>query len=600
MTVTTKFSNKLNIVKKVPSIAKGLSYVFKSDKSEVLSIGKFIEDNAAKYPHMDALKYEDRHYTHKEFNEWVNRYAHFFQSKGIGKGDAVAVFLENRPEVVVIVAALAKTGAISALANATQRRAPLAHSFKLCDPKMYVIGEELLSAFEEVRSELYLKKHNLLCYQVDHTDHPCPEGFLDIEHEAANLPSENPASTGTIQLKDPCFYIYTSGTTGMPKASIMSHNRWAKALGAFGFMGLNLKPGETLYVALPFYHNNALTVSWGAATASGACIAIRRKFSATQFWEDTRKFNAVAFCYIGELCRYLMNQPRKPDDAENPVKKIIGNGMRPDIWVAFKERFAIPEVYEFYSASESNIAFFNLFNKDCTVGFCPAPYALVEYDIEADEPVRGPEGFLKRVQPGGTGLLLGEVSEKYSFDGYTDKKASEAKLMRDVFKKGDLWFNSGDLLKDQGYKHAQFVDRLGDTFRWKGENVSTNEVAEVLNGYAPIQESTVYGVQVPGTDGRAGMASIVSEVKAKDFKFDELYEHVCRELPHYARPVFLRMQEELTITATFKHRKVELKKEGFNPDEVKEPLYVLLPKHTKYTKLTHKVYEEIMEKKYSF
>jgi citronellyl-CoA synthetase len=386
----------------------------------------------------------------------------------------------------------------------------------------------------------------------------------------------------------------------MPKASIMSHLRWIKAAGVFGKVALNLEPDDVIYTSLPLYHNNALTVTWSSAAVSGAAMALRRKFSASQFWDDTRRYGATAFCYIGELCRYLMNQPARPDDAHNPVKKIIGNGLRPDIWKEFKRRFGIDEVYEFYAASEGNVAFINVLNLDCTIGFCPAPYALVKYDIHADEPVRDGAGHLIRVGRGEVGLLVSEVSERYTFDGYTDPTASEKKLLRDVFTPGDVWFNSGDLLRDLGFRHAQFVDRVGDTFRWKSENVSTNEVAEVINTFDGVAETTVYGVQIPGTEGRAGMASMVLQVPLEQFDLGGLVRHLEDQLPVYAHPLFLRVQKELEVTGTFKQVKGDLKEQGFDPSKVADPIYVMLPRSRAYVRLTDETFVEIMAERVAF
>ncbi|MBF0353238.1 MAG: long-chain-acyl-CoA synthetase [SAR324 cluster bacterium] len=587
------------VARRFSFIKSGLKFLGKSDKTEILSIGTFLERNAAEYPHRTALLFEEQRYTHYEFNAAINRYAHYFISKGLKKGDAVTVFMENRPEILICTGALAKIGAITALINTTQRSNALIHSFTLSNPKLFVIGEELVEAFQEVKTELKPGEGTLF-FVKDKGDHAAPEGFIDLADVTREMASHNPGTTKTVQLGDPCYYIYTSGTTGLPKASIMTHYRWVKAAGAFGMAALAMKPEDTIYVSLPFYHNNALTVAWSSAASGGSAIAIRRKFSASNFWDDTRKFNATAFCYIGELCRYLMNQPVKPDDANNPVYKIIGNGLRPDIWKGFKQRFGITEVYEFYAASEANIAFVNLLNLDETIGLCPAPYAIVKYDIDRDEPVKDEDGYLIKVKRGEIGLLLGEVSAKYGFDGYTNKEASEKKLMRNVFKAGDVWFNSGDLLKDQGFRHAQFADRLGDTFRWQGENVSTTEVSEVITVSNQVAEATVYGVEIPGTDGRAGMASLVLSVPVKDLDLDELLKLMTQNLSAYAIPRFIRVQEELAITGTFKHQKGQLKKEGYDLSLIKDPIFVLLPKTDKYVRLTRKIYNEIQEKEYRF
>lgn len=583
------------IASKFSAIMNGLKYLGKKDKSEVLSIGTYLEQNALLHSNRKALLYEDLQVTHHELNEWINRYANYLISQGIRKGDCVAIFLENRPEILVCAGALAKIGAIASLINTSQRQTVLIHSFQLCQPQAYIIGEELFSAFSDVVSSLSLIKNR--CYFLqDREEVPVPEGWIDFAEATKLASSTNPPTTKQVRLEDPCFYVYTSGTTGLPKASIMTHFRWVKASAAFGMLGLNMQPNDVIYVSLPFYHNNALTIAWSSAASGGSAIAMRRKFSASRFWEDTRKFNATAFCYIGELCRYLINQPSRPDDSHNPVYKIVGNGLRPDIWYEFKRRFGIREVYEFYSASEANVGFVNLFNFDCTVGFCPAPYELVQYKIETDELIKDSQGFLVKVPKGGVGLLIAEVSEKYAFDGYTDKAASEKKLLRNVFRHGDLWYNSGDLLKDLGFRHAQFVDRLGDTFRWKGENVSTTEVEEAANHFEMVKESTVYGVSVPGCDGKAGMISIVGNGDITGFHFKKFYQMLAEELPNYAIPLFLRYQSELEATGTFKHKKMELRNAGFDPNQITDPVYILLPKAEEYVPLTQAIFQQIQTK----
>jgi citronellyl-CoA synthetase len=582
---------------KLPSIAQGLRYIAKKDKGEILSIGRFIEQNALTRPEAAALLYEDRRYSHREFHEQSNRFANLLAARGVGKGDVVGVLVENRPELLFAVAGIVKLGAIAATINTRQRGRVLEHSFKVAKARAFVIGEELWDAFAEVRPALGQGGEAVAAERVlwlrDGGSAKVPASATDAEAALATAPATTPSQLAQVTLGDPCFYVYTSGTTGLPKASIMSHFRWAKAAGVFGHAAMALKADDTLYVPLPLYHNNALTVAWGSASSSGAAIALRRKFSVSHFWDDVRKFRATSFVYIGELCRYLLNQPARSDDRFHAVTRIVGNGLRPDIWRAFKERFGIDEIYEFYAASEGNIAFVNLLNLDCTVGFCPAKYALVKYDIDRDEPVRDAQGHLIPVARGEVGLLVAEVNERYAFDGYTDKAASEKKLFRNAFQPGDAWFNSGDLMRDQGFRHAQFVDRVGDTFRWKGENVSTNEVAEVVNGFPQIAETTVYGVTVPGADGRCGMAALVTRVPAEELDFAGLARHVRAQLPAYAVPVFLRVCPELEVTGTFKQVKSELKAQGFDLTKVGEPTYVLLPKAEAYVPLTAEVERKI-------
>ena len=588
------------VARKLPSIVRGLRVALKTDRDEALSIGWYLERNARERPDAPAILFEDTRYSHRDFDEHANRWADVLAARGVGKGDAVAMLLENRPEMLFAVAGAVKLGAIAAVINTRQRGRVLKHSLEVSGAKTFVIGEELWSAFAEIRRDVGAPDRDRVLWVVDNGRETLPPDASDASLLLGRARTSSPPQLAAVRLGDPCFYIYTSGTTGLPKASIMSHFRWVKAAGGFGMAAMALTPADVLYLALPLYHNNALTVAWASAASSGAALALRRKFSVSQFWNDVRRYRASSFVYIGELCRYLLNQPRRPDDRDNPVRMIVGNGLRPDIWKEFKARFGIDEVYEFYAASEGNIAFVNLLNADCTVGICPAPYALVKYDIDKDEPVRDAGGRLIRVGKGEVGLLIGEVSPRYAFDGYTDKTASEKKLLRDVFKPGDCWFNSGDLLRDLGFRHAQFVDRVGDTFRWKGENVSTNEVAEVLNTFGQVAESTVYGVQVPGTDGRAGMAAVVLRVPITELDLAGFARHVRTQLPPYAVPVFLRFQQEIEATGTFKQVKGELKKQGFDPDAVTEPVFVLPPRHDQYVPLSRELFLSIASREMEF
>ncbi len=575
-----------SVARRLPSIARGLKLIGKSDRTERLSIGTFLERNARERPDGLAIAYEDRRISHRELHEGSNRWANLLAARGVKKGDAVALLVENRPELLLAIAGVVKLGAIAAVVNVRQRGRVLQHSLTVAKAATFIVGEELWEAFTEVQGALGPTSVTGALWLREETASRPPAGVVDVAAQVAAASAGTPAALGEVQLGDPCFYIYTSGTTGMPKASVMTHSRWVKAAGGFGLAAMALTPDDIVYVALPLYHNNALTVAWSSAASTGAALALRRKFSVTQFWDDCRRYRATAFVYIGELCRYLLNQPPRADDRAHAIRCIVGNGLRPDIWKAFKARFGIDEVYEFYAASEGNIAFVNLLNLDCTVGLCPAPYALVAYDVDKDEPVRSPDGHLIKVGKGEVGLLIGEVSSRYAFDGYTDKAASEKKLLRDVFAPGDVWFNSGDLLRDQGFRHAQFVDRVGDTFRWKGENVSTNEVAEVLNGFAQVAESTVYGVQVPGSDGRCGMAALVLRCPVDQLDLDALTSHLQGQLPSYAWPLFLRVRPELEVTGTFKQMKSDLRKQGFDPAQVDEPLFVLPPREHRYVALT--------------
>jgi len=562
------------------------------------------ELHAQKYPNKTAILFEDKKYTHKEYNEWCNRYANFFLNKvGLKKGDVAIVYLMNRPEIMFTIVGLAKIGVISSLINTKQREKPLIHSIRHAPGKVFIIGEELIEAFEDVKTQLNLteeqSKH--IYFLPDMCEIDPPSGFKNLYELVKNEEAINPPTSPHLQAKDPYAYIFTSGTTGLPKAAIITHGHTVGASFYWGDTVVGMKRKDVMYITTPLFHSNAINVAYAAALRHGSAMAIRRKFSASKFWDDAIKFKATSFNYIGEICRYLYNQPPKPTDRKHKVKKIVGNGLRNEMWMDFKKRFGIPRIFEFYGATERFCPnFANRYNLDCTVGFCGSEYAIVKYDIDADEPIRDENGCMIRAEPGEAGLLLGQLDPQY-FYMYTDKKADEKKIFRDVFEKGDMYMNTGDLLREIGYEHAQFVDRLGDTFRWKGENVSTEEVESVVNIFEQISSSTAYGVQIPNTEGRAGMISIITNSNsAEDFDFRSFIELLKKFLPEYAVPKFVRFTEKFETTATLKIQKGGLKKEGYDLTKLNDPIYVLLPNTSDYILLTKEVYTKILKAGYNF
>ncbi|MDP3815968.1 long-chain-acyl-CoA synthetase [Pseudomonas sp.] len=582
---------------RLPRLLRGLYYAGIRNREKNLSLAWALERTAQQYPERPALLDENRQLSYAQFNVWANRLAWAFKAEGVRHGSVVAVMLENRLELLAILAALSKLGAVGALVNTTQRGKVLAHSLNLVNPAFLVVGAELLEAFNEV-AEL-LENPQTPRYWI--ADQDCladpgvaPDGWRNLLQLAQNQASSNPPDSAKVQLKDPCFLIYTSGTTGLPKASILSHGKWIKAYGGFGHSGLTLNNKDVLYLTLPCYHNNAVTVCWSAAIAGGAAIALRRKFSASAFWPDVARYNATCFGYIGELCRYLLNQPEHPAEQNNSLRCMIGNGLRPSIWNEFKARFGVEQITEFYASSEGNIGFTNVFNFDNTVGFSPATYAIVRYDLENDRAIRTAKGFLQKADKGEPGLLISEISAKWPFDGYTDPSKSEAAILRNVFKQGDAWFNSGDLMRDIGCKHAQFVDRLGDTFRWKGENVSTTEVENVLGAFPGVEDAVVYGVEIPGTNGRCGMAALrLSE--GAELDGSALAAHLDSELPVYAAPLFIRLLSEVETTGTFKYKKTDLKQAAYDPARVGDSLWVRLPGKAAFRPLNGALYQSIQQ-----
>ena len=559
----------------VRPLLRGLIGLLRLRPTKLGSIGQTFALQAARHPDRPALVCGERHWTYAEFNAWANRCAHALKAAGVRPGDAVGVLLDNRAEVLAWVLGTVKLGAVATLLNNQQRGEVLAHSIRLTRPVLMVVGEACVDALHSLPPA----ERATLCERWWwEGEAPPPEGLSWSSEQLTVAPSHNPPETASIRLHQPAFHIFTSGTTGLPKASVMSHYRWHRCMSGMGIMGLRLRPDDVLYCPLPLYHNNALTVSWGAVVGAGASLVLAPKFSASRFWDDMRRHQATSFCYIGELCRYLLNQPARPDDRQHRVRAMIGNGLRPEIWDAFQQRFGIDHIAEFYTASECNLAFINALGLPRTTGLCPLSFAIVRMDMDTELPVRsGRRAHMSRVNRGEVGLLITEITPRAPLDGYTDAKATEAKVLRNVFKKGDAWFNTGDLVRHQGLHHMQFVDRLGDTFRWKGENVATTEVEGVLAHQPAVAEAVVYGVTVPGADGRAGMAALTLSDDAGPFDGAALAQALYAQLPRYAVPLFLRLRDDHVVTATFKYSKVALKREGYDPAVAHDALYVLTP-----------------------
>ncbi len=587
--------------KKTPLIMEGAARMAELTPETKYSVGLRIEENTVNYPNQLALLYEDEKYTHKEFNSWINRYANYFLKLGLKKGDVAVVFVENRSEYLFTILALGKLGVVSSLINTNLRENPLIHSMTHTPGILYIIGEELLQVFEAVKSRLELsneQKQNIF-YLLDKGELDTPKGYINLKEQIKDSVITNPPTTSEILMKDPFVYIFTSGTMGLPKAAIMKNRSIITAMGWWD-MVVGMKTEDIIYITTPLFHSHGIKVAFAAALNKGSAMAIARKFSASKFWDETRKFNATCFNYVGEICRYLYNQPPKPDDADNPIVKIVGNGLRLDIWLDFKKRFDIQEVREFYGATEDFVSnFANMHNLDKTCGVCLTPYAIVKYDFENDIPFRNERGRMKKVKTGEVGLLLGQITDPDNFYMYKDEEATERKVFRDALKKGDMYINTGDLLRDIGYGHVQFVDRLGDTFRWKGENVSTEEVESVVNSFEEIDMCSVYGVLIPQTEGRAGMVS-VHQKSDQNFDFKGFANYLKKYLPYYAIPKFIRFIDGFDFTATHKIQKVKLKKEGYNINEINNTSYVLLPNSDEYVPITKEIYHGILEGKYQF
>jgi acyl-CoA synthetase (AMP-forming)/AMP-acid ligase II len=530
---------------------------------------RLLAERAAQDPSGTGLLYLDRRMSWRDLDRSVDRTARAFQDAGVGPGDVVSLLMDNRPEFLLAVTALSRLRAVSALINTNASGRALEHAIAVGKPRLVLAGAEHAGKLCEVLPSLEgLGRDAVLAWSDAGAAVPDELASFDALLEAA---PPAPTDVGPPRADECMCYIYTSGTTGLPKAAIVRNQRWLLAGALFGSAVLELGPGDVVYVPLPLYHSNAMYAGWGSALLTGAGLALRRKFSASQFWSDVQRFDASAFVYIGELCRYLLNQPEAPEERSHRLRVITGNGLRPDVWARFQERFRVPLIREFYGATEGNAPLVNVIGRPGMVGRLQPSQAVARCDLETGEVTRAADGRCTRVRAGETGLLLGRISGITSYDGYVDAEATRRKILEDVFRPGDRWFNTGDLVVFHEDGWVSFADRVGDTYRWKGENVATNEVAEILNGAAGVLESNVFGVKVPGTEGRAGMACLRC---GEEFSLDKFTAWVMERLPVYQRPYFLRMLgDEMRVTGTFKHQKTDYRREGYDPAQVRDSLY---------------------------
>jgi fatty-acyl-CoA synthase len=533
-----------------------------------------IEELAARFGDREALCSAREKLTYFHLNERANRYARWALAEGLRKGDVVCLLMPNRPEYMAVWIGLTRVGVGVALLNTNLTGAALTHCIAIVAPKQIIVDDALLENFRTADTGKLGSAKIWL--------HGKPGQWPSISELVETLDGTALADTQRIALsiEDRALFVYTSGTTGMPKAANINHYRIMAI--SHGFSGaMNAQADDRMYICLPMYHTAGGVLAPGAVLLAGGTAVIREKFSAREFWDDIAKFNCTMFQYIGELCRYLVTAPPSPNETKHKLRLCCGNGLRPDIWEKFQERFRIPRIIEFYAATEGNVALFNFDGTAGAVGRIPwymarrFPTAIVQIDVDTEEPLRGPDGNLILAPPNEPGELISKILNDPSkpanrFEGYADPEATKKKIVRDAFEKGDAWFRTGDLMRQDSHGYFYFVDRLGDTFRWKGENVSTTEVAEAINLFPGIQDTTVYGVRVEGNEGRAGMAALVAD-GAIDMQ--KLRDHICSSLPDYARPLFIRIRRALELTGTFKQRKVDLVKEGFDPAKSSDEIY---------------------------
>jgi acyl-CoA synthetase (AMP-forming)/AMP-acid ligase II len=573
------------------AMARGVQGVLPVGDDSSNTIARQLENWGRERPAHPFLLYQDRRFTYGEANILANRHAEAYRTVGLHRGDVVALVMENRPELMWHVLGLMKLGVVASLVNAHAVGNPLAHAIRACEPKRIVVGSEVLAAFAAVRGEVG-------DVAVDLDVEPGRVAVDRYPVWADRLPAgpcPDPPDTSLRKLGELAAYLYTSGTTGMPKAALVKHSRLFRAGRVFGGIALRLGADDVLYVPLPLYHASAMMVGTAAAISFGSTLALARRFSVSTFWEDCRRFDATRFLYIGELCRYLHGAPRRASDRDHSIQAICGNGLRPDIWPGFQDRFGIPRVVEFYASTEGNVVTMNLGGPAGSVGKMLPRQALVRWDDARQDFVRRADGRLKRCGAGEAGVMLGKIADGSGFDGYRDRAATEGKIVRGAFEPADAWFNTGDLMRVDRWRNLYFADRLGDTYRWKGENVSTFEVEEQIATWPAAKEVNVYGVSVAKAEGRAGMAAIVL---APGVTFDpaSFKAHVDRTLPKYARPVFVRIEGSLEKTTTLKLKKGDLQRQGIDVaanGATTIPMFVRHPHTGDYVRLDETVYRDI-------
>ncbi|XP_034535368.1 very long-chain acyl-CoA synthetase-like [Notolabrus celidotus] len=554
-------------------------------------------DKVAKHPNKKFVIFEDSSFTYRQADTESNRVARALATHAhLKEGDTVALFLGNEPQMLWAWFALAKLGCTASLLNYNIRSKSLLHCFSCCEAKVLVAGADLQGAVEEVLPDL--KQQGVRVFILkDDCDVDGIESLSDKIKQASDQPL-SPQLRSNIHMKSPALYIYTSGTTGLPKAAVINHERLWMATYLQSIAGI--RSNDIIYIYLPLYHSAGFLMGLCGAIEKGITIILKRKFSASQFWNDCRKYNVTVIQYIGEIMRYLCNTPKRDNDRDHKVRLAIGNGIRADTWADFLQRFGDIRICECYGATEGNVGFVNYVGKIGAIGRehflhkMGCPYALIRYDTEKEEPVKDSRGFCIEVPRGETGLLVAKIGQRTPFIGYAkNQQQTEKKKLKDVFVKGDLYFNSGDLLKidDEGF--VFFQDRIGDTFRWKGENVATTEVADHLLMVDCVEEANVYGVKVPGHEGRIGMAALKLK-ENMDFDGKAAYQHVKQYLPSYARPRFIRIQNTLELTGTFKQMKVKLGEEGFNPAVIGDALFYL-EDYNGYIPMTQEIFNAITE-----
>jgi fatty-acyl-CoA synthase len=571
---------------------RALALVGQIDRNPDRVLPQVVEEQALERPAAAALLSDEARLTYADLAGLMRRYGRFALAQGLAKGDVVALMAHNHPGYMAAWLGLTSVGVVVALVNTNLRGEALAHCLATVSPRLVIASEELAGPAREAAAQAPgAPKVWLLGPGEDRIGaalQSLPDRPLALDERRG------------VTVRDPALLIYTSGTTGLPKAAWVSHRRvmsWS-----CWFAGLlDLSPADRLYDCLPMYHSVGGVVATGALVVRGGSVVIARKFSAGRFWDEVVRWECTLFQYIGELCRYLVRAAPNPNEQRHRLRLACGNGLSGAIWRDFQARFALPRIVEFYAATEGNFSLFNLEGEPGAIGRLPGfmahrfPVAIVAFDPDAGAPRRGADGRCIRCARGEAGEAIGRISTAggdpaHRFEGYTSATETEHKVLRDVFEPGDAWLRTGDLMRIDEHGFFRFVDRVGDTFRWKGENVSAAEVAGVVEACPGIEAAAVYGVEVPHADGRAGMTAVVTNAK---FELGVLRARLAEALPGYARPLFVRIVAALPTTETFKKATHRLATEGFDPAQIQDPLYIDDPAGGGYAPLTPEIFEHI-------
>ncbi|MDP3404132.1 MAG: long-chain-acyl-CoA synthetase [Brevundimonas sp.] len=572
-----------------------LSRVSRFKPGSRANVADDLEAAVDRHPSRTAILFEDERWTYGDLEQRANRYAAWARAEGIAPGSTVALFMENRPDYLAVWFGMAKVGVATALINTQLTGAGLAHCIDTAGAAHVIVDAPLAEAWRSARPHLKTPARAWLS----------GGGADDIAALDPVLERSSPARPDRgvrsgQRADDLALLIFTSGTTGLPKAARITHLRMLLTMHSFA-AATGATARDVIYAPLPLYHTVGGVCAPGIALTVGGAIALRRQFSVTAFWSDCVRFEATLFQYIGELCRYLVNAPVHPDERRHRLRLAVGNGLRPDVWDRFQARFGVPRILEFYGATESNLTLFNFDGGPHAIGRAP-PYMkasvnveLIRFDPVAERPVRAASGRCIACADDEIGEAIARIDPakaQMRFEGYSDAGATETKVLRDVFAPGDAWFRSGDLMRRDRLGYFYFIDRIGDTFRWKGENVSTTEVAGVLASAPGVLEANVYGVEIPGCSGRAGMAGLV--VDEACFDAEAVRRLVHDALPPYARPLFLRLTPAMETTGTFKQKKTDAVREGFDPRTVRDPLMFDDPRTGTYVPVCEARYAEIV------